>query len=407
MTYSRREFTHLAVFGAAATALGMAAPTATAATASATTTAATPAAAGSDVPWGGPLAPDKPLAKAYDTAAKALSEVDDNPVIRWQYRVWCQTGYRGIGDAGTGQPVDALPDPTKDFVSPNGFLYKNHIRPMPAGGVQFLDNAWYFGTDFTGLVIVRTPDGGLVMLDSLTTPDDMRTQFLDQASAAGLDPRRIRYVFIGHRHVDHTGGANLIRDRYAPTAKFVMGQPDAQYVAKARAELRAHRDEYTKEEYKAKLAVLPSRIDIQIKAYPGHTVGMERIEIAPGTAAVAALAPGHTEGQMTVIVPVEHRGKTSKVVVWSGNDNADAASQYAISSDFVQGLAAQEGADAFINTHAYQGAAFSHLRTLKADPSAPNPLLMGVAGVQRHIEIFGTAHRALAQRLLDGTWKAM
>jgi len=29
------------------------------------------------------------------------------------------------------------------------------------------------------------------------------------------------------------------------------------------------------------------------------------------------------------------------------------------------------------------------------------------AGVQRHIEIFGTAHRALAQRLVDGTWQAL
>lgn len=110
---------------------------------------------------------------------------------------------------------------------------------------------------------------------------------------------------------------------------------------------------------------------------------------------------------MHVIVPVVHQGETHKLLVWSGNDNLDAAAQYAISADFVQGLAYQEGADVFLNTHAYQGAAYSHLRALKADPSAPNPLLMGRAGVQRHIEIFGNAHRALAQRVIDGTWKAM
>ncbi|MFD5753595.1 MBL fold metallo-hydrolase [Streptomyces sp. NPDC127033] len=397
VTPTRRAFGAMAAAGIAATAIPSTLFTSTA-------TAAEPTV--EDIPWGGPLAPDRPLAKAYDDAARALSEVDDNPVIRWQYRVWCQTGYRSPGNAGTGQPVDQLPDPATDFVSSKGFLYKDHVRPMPAGGVQFLDNAWYFGTDFIGLVIVRTPDG-LVMLDALTTPDDMRTQFLDQAAAAGLDPRDIRYVFLGHHHVDHVGGANLIRNAYAPTAKFVMGQPDAAVIAAGRAELRKHRNDYTEEEYRAGLARLPSRIDIEVEAYPGHSVGMRRIHIGRRTTAVAVLAPGHTAGQTHVIIPVVHQGETRKLLVWSGNDNLDAAAQYAISADFVQGLAGQEGADVFLNTHAYQGAVYSHLRALKADPSAPNPLLMGRAGVQRHIEIFGNAHRALAQRVIDGTWKAM
>ncbi|WP_329309605.1 MBL fold metallo-hydrolase [Streptomyces sp. NBC_01262] len=405
MTPTRREFGTFVIAGAGAAAIPSALLGGTAVAAEPAADVAT-AAAAAEVPWGGPLAPDMPLAKAYDDGARALANVDDNPMIRWQYRVWCQTGYRSPGSAGTGQPVDQLVDPATDFVSPKGFLYRDHVRPMPAGGVRFLDNAWYFGTDFTGLVIVRTPDG-LVMLDALTTPDDMRTQFLDQAAAAGLDPRDIRYVFLGHSHGDHVGGANLIRDEYAPRSKFVMGQPDAATIAAQRADLKAHKDEYTEEEYRARLARLPRRIDIEIEAYPGHTVGMKRIRVGRRTTAVAILAPGHTIGQMCVIVPVVHQGQTHKLVVWSGNDNIDNAAQYAVSADFVQGLAGQEGADAFINTHAYQGAAYSHLRALKADPSAPNPLLMGRAGVQRHIEIFGTAHRALAQRLIDGTWKAM
>ncbi|MET9685421.1 MBL fold metallo-hydrolase [Streptomyces coeruleorubidus] len=407
MARTRREFGALVMAGVGATAIPSALNASTAAAQQATEEVGTAAAqAAAEVPWGGPLAPDKPLAKAYADAAKALSEVDDNPMIRWHHRVWCQTGYRSPGGAGTGQPVDQLVDPAVDFVSPKGFLYKDYVRPMPAGGVQFLDNAWYFGTDFIGMVIVRTPDG-LIMLDAMTNPQDMRTQFLDQAAAAGLDPRDIRYVFLGHSHIDHVGGANLIRDRYAPHAKFVMGQPDAAVIAAQRADLKKHKDEYTEEEHRARLALLPNRIDVEIEAYPGHTVGMKRIRIGRQTTAVAMLAPGHTVGQMHVIVPVVHQGQAHKLLVWSGNDNIDAAAQYAVSADFVQGIADQEGADVFINTHAYQGAAYSHLRALKADPAAPNPLLMGRAGVQRHIEIFGNAHRALAQRLIDGTWKAM
>ncbi|MGO4421903.1 MBL fold metallo-hydrolase, partial [Streptomyces sp. MCAF7] len=340
MTRTRREFGAMMAGACAAATLssGLFARTA----------AAQPAA---DVPWGGPLAPDKPLAKAYVDAAKALAGVDDNPVIQWQYRVWCETGYRTLREAGTGQPIDKPADPAADFVSPKGFLYTDYAQPMPTGGVRFLDNAWYFGTDLTGLVLVRTPDG-LVMFDALTTPQDMRTQFLDQAAAAGLDPRDITYIFLGHQHVDHVGGANLIRDNYAPQAKFVMGQPDAAVIAERLADLRRHRDEYTKEEYRARLAQVPSRIDIEIEPFPGHTVGMKHIRIGPTTTAVAMLTPGHTDGQMTVIVPVVHNGQSHRLVVWSGNDNIHNATQYAISTEFVQGVAVQEGADAFMNTHA-------------------------------------------------------
>ncbi|MBB5784447.1 hypothetical protein [Nonomuraea jabiensis] len=52
-----------------------------------------------------------------------------------------------------------------------------------------------------------------------------------------------------------------------------MGQPDAAAVAKDLAELRARRHEYTEEEYRARLARLPGRFDIEVEATPGHTVG--------------------------------------------------------------------------------------------------------------------------------------
>ncbi|MGP4006917.1 hypothetical protein [Streptomyces sp. 4N124] len=72
MTPTRREFAALASADIAA-AVPSTLFTNTAAAAEAPT---------EEIPWGGPLAPDKPLAKAYDDAARALAEADDNPVIR-------------------------------------------------------------------------------------------------------------------------------------------------------------------------------------------------------------------------------------------------------------------------------------------------------------------------------------
>lgn len=369
----------------------------------------------------GPLLPDRPLARAYNDAARALSQADDNPLIRWEYRVWCETGYRSPGDAGPGQEVDGLLDPARDLVSPRGFFHSNLARtPMPSGGARFLDNAWYFGADGLGVIVVRTPDG-LVIVDTMTTPEEFEQVVLNEMPAAELDPADIRYVFLGHMHADHTGGANVIQ-RLAPNAKVVMGAPDAAIVDQAREALRAGgtppdgatvrwRTRPTDPAeaaalHETRLRSIPNRIDIRVQPEPGLTTGWARIRIGASTEVVAVLNPGHTPGQMSVIIPVEHQGATHQLLVMSGNDNPDEAAQYALSMDYLRSIAAQVGADTLINTHGYQSAMFYHLRQLQADPAAANPFLMGANGVDRFLGIFADCQRATHQRLEDGTWLA-
>ena len=73
-------------------------------------------------PIRGPWKPDLPLAKAYDTAARALAMADDNPLIRWEYRVWCETGYRHPGEEGRGPVGDQRPHPTPARIEPPRFF---------------------------------------------------------------------------------------------------------------------------------------------------------------------------------------------------------------------------------------------------------------------------------------------
>lgn len=370
-------------------------------------------------PLRGPLRPDLPLAGGYDEAARALSRADDNPIIRWEYRVWCETGYRGATEAGAGQNVDALIDASRDLVSPQGFFYQDLARtPMPHGGVRFLDNAWYFGADGLGVVVVRSADG-LLIFDTMTTPEEFQQVVLNEMPAAGLDPADIRYIFLGHMHSDHTGGANLIQT-IAPDAKVVMGAPDAEIVEQARAELRAGRmpsssaivswrahpadPQKAAELHALRLRSIPNRVDIRVPAEPGLRTGSLRIRTGARTEVMAVLNPGHTPGQMSVIVPVEHRGAVHQLLIVSGNDNPEQAAQYAISMDYLRSVAAQAGADALINTHGYQSAMFHHLRRIKADPAAPNPFLMQTDGVNRYLGIFADCQRATKHRLKDGTW---
>ena len=361
-------------------------------------------------PYAGPLAADKPLAKAYDDAARAFSVSSDNPILHWNYRVWCQTGYRSPGDAGTGQVVDSPLDITKDYLSPAGFNFASSLgKIVVEGGAKFLDNAWYFGTDYTGAVIVKLPDGSLILFDALTTPDDMQKQIIDQMPAAGLNPADIKYIFVGHEHGDHYGGVNLLLQNHTPNAKVIATRPAADTIlaARARAETKTYTgtaDEQAAAKAKALLAI-PAKFDVIVEPFAGVPIGLQRITVADGIDAVAMLAPGHTPGQMGVIIPVVHQGETRKLFVWSGNDQPSAADQYAASTDFYAANAFKEGAEAIINTHSYQGSMYAHLRALKADPSAPNYLWMGKQNVQRFMGIFASCQHAIAERLRDGTWK--
>jgi len=281
---------------------------------------------------------------------------------------------------------------------------------MPAGGAKFMDNAWYFGTDVTGMVVVRLPDGGLVMFDALTTPADMQAQTLDQMKTIGLDPAKVKYVFIGHEHGDHYGGVNLVRS-LAPGALVVASTPAAASIAAARTSAETRTYTGTPAEQAAakaaRLFAIPDKIDITVDAFAGVATGMKRVKVAEGVEVVSMLAPGHTLGQMNVIVPVVHQGQTRKLLIWSGNDSIQRADQYAASTDFVADLGIKEGADSFINTHGYQSAIFGHLRKLKANAAAPNPMLMGTEGLRRYFGIYANCQRALAQRVRDGTWQAM
>ena len=368
-------------------------------------------------PFGGPLAPDSPIAKGYNDAAKALAAVDDNPMIQWNYRIWCVTGYRTNGEAGTGQQIDALLDPEHDMMSPKGFIDPGHAKPMPPGGVQFMDSAWYFGNDSIGAVVVKVPEG-LLLFDALSNPQEMETMVIAEMKRDGLNPADFKYVFMGHQHGDHIGGANLIRQKYAPGVKFVMGQPDARGVADARARVlagdmgpargpapaRPPTPEQLAAQREARLMALPDRIDIEVPASPGMTTGAQRIRIGDQTEVVATLTPGHTVGQMAVIVPVTYKGSPHKLAIWSGNDAANTA-QYAASFDFLRSIATLEKADAYINTHGYQGDAFKLLKQMKANPDMANPFILGIDGVQRQLGILADCQRAIGRRMLDGTWK--
>lgn len=375
-------------------------------------------------PFRGPVLPDGPLAKAYNEAAKALASADDNPLIAWEYRVWCETGYRSPEDAGTGQLVDQPVDAERDYLSPKGFFHSDKAdRLMPQGGIRFLDNAWYFGADGLGVIVVESPEG-LLLFDTMSNAWQFKL-IESQMEAAELDPADITYAFITHYHADHTGGINQLRE-VAPGVQVVIGGPDAAILKNARDAVLADRLPDSLVEQKAvpfrsetaetpekkaelkarRLEAMPGEFDIRVEADTGVQTGTQLISTGSATQVTAILAPGHTPGQTHFIVPVEHDGGMRQLLVMGGNDLPEEAAQYALSTNHLRSIAGQRGADTLINTHGYQGAMYYHLRVLANDPEGPNPFAMGPDGVDRFLGIFAECQRATYNRLKDGTWKA-
>lgn len=370
-----------------------------------------------DQPHGGPLGPDGPIARSYVESARALSMGDDNPIIKWNFHVWCETGYRTTREAGTGQVIDRPVDRDHDMLSPTGFIDPADDRPMPDGGVRFMDNAWYFGTDLTGMVVVKTNDG-LMLFDALTNRADMMNLGIEQMKKAGLDPSTIKYIFIGHEHGDHYGGINVILENYAPDAKVVASEVAAQAITKLRegTENGTIKPRFfgpppagsSPEQIKAAaLDSIPKRIDIRIQTAPDMPVGATAMDLGKGFRVIAAPMPGHTAGQMQLIVPSAYNGAAEKLLLWSGNDNFEKSDAYGASADFLRALSQWQGASAFLNTHAYQSAAFGHLRTLKKNPKAPNPFVMGTQGIQRLLGVYSDCQHAQFERMKEGSWKAL
>lgn len=94
-------------------------------------------------------------------------------------RLWCETGYHSVQEAGTGQIVDQVADRAQDMLSPSGFLDFASDRPMSAGGVRFLDNAWYFGAGLAGMVVFKYGDD-LVLHDALSSREVTQNLGVDQ-----------------------------------------------------------------------------------------------------------------------------------------------------------------------------------------------------------------------------------
>ena len=152
--------------------------------------------------------------------------------------------------------------------------------------IRLFDNLYFVGTTAVGAFIVDTGDG-LVMLDTGNGEVDAALMVADMKKL-GLDPSKIKLIFISHEHFDHYGGVEYLKKSVCPNSKVAMSLIGWNMLQTVPMEW-------------AYIGSRPQSIDIFL------TDGMK---IKIGTVIFHIIAtPGHSPGCMSFIFPVTENGE--------------------------------------------------------------------------------------------------
>ena len=264
-----------------------------------------------------------------------------------------------------GPQVPAL----KRQASGQAFVPTRRMEP-----VKVFDNLYYMGSNFVGAWAITTSDG-IILLDTLNSPQEAEEILVGDMRKLGLDPTTVKHVIIGHGHVDHFGGAPYFQGqgvRISLTAADwdLMERPSPPETPERAAFVR-------------RLGVDPTtprpRRDLVLS--DGQTVTL-------GDTSVTILAtPGHTEGSIGVLFPVEDKDQTHNALLLSGANQTPTPASLAA---FTKALtAAKEAKTALLlNSHpGLFGDEIEWIETIRKNPGGPNPFVYGESRFARYIDI--------------------
>jgi metallo-beta-lactamase class B len=224
---------------------------------------------------------------------------------------------------------------------------------------RIFDNLYYIGFNDVGAWALTTSQG-IIVIDSLNTPEEAEKILISGMVKAGLDPKQIKYVVIGHGHFDHFGGTPYLQSVYKP--RVLMSGADWDFIV---ASPQRNRE-------------LPAR-DTSITDGQTLTLGDTTLTIM--------ITPGHTPGSIAILMPVKDRGKQYVALMPSGGFAApDRPSLAAL--ERALDVAKKQKAVALLSGHpGIYGDTLAWMETRRKNPTAPNPFLYGEARFARYLNI--------------------
>ena len=161
--------------------------------------------------------------------------------------------------------------------------------------IKLFDNLYFVGTTAVGSFIVDSGDG-LVMMDTGCGDTDV-AMMVEDMKKLGLDPSKIKLIFISHEHFDHYGGVQYMKKNICPDAKVAMSLTGWNLLQTVPLEWNY-------------IGTRPEAVDIYL--YDG-----EKIKVGNVVFQVVA-TPGHSPGCVSFIFPVTENKETHYAGIMGG-----------------------------------------------------------------------------------------
>jgi len=236
------------------------------------------------------------------------------------------------------------------------------LPPVPRETLEparIFDNLYYIGFDTVGAWALTTSQG-IIVIDSLNTPDEGEKVLIPGMQKAGLDPKQIKYVIIGHGHFDHFGGTPYLQRAYKP--QVLMSGADWDFIASSPQRNRE----------------LPVR---DVSVTDGQTL------VLGDTTVTMLHTPGHTPGSIALLFPVRDRGKQYTAFMPSGGFAAPDRQSLAALERAID-LAKKQKAVALLSGHpGIYGDTLAWMETRRKNPKSPNPFIYGEERFARYLNI--------------------
>jgi metallo-beta-lactamase class B len=252
--------------------------------------------------------------------------------------------------------------------------------PPPEPGRAF-DNLYFVGSAWVSAWVIKTSQG-LILIDAMNNALEAQGLVEGGMRKLGLDPAQIKYIVVTHGHGDHYGGAAMLVEKYK--SRVVASGVDWDMME-------------TGLEFDTPLWSKPPKRDISVKDGDTLTLG--------DTTVTLYMTPGHTKGTLSPVFDVKVGGRTHHAMLWGGtsfNFGRDMArlDSYIAASERMRQVVAARSVDVFLSNHGANDKTVPNLAAIKAQPSAPNPFVVGTPTVDRALQVFGECARAQKMRFL-------
>jgi metallo-beta-lactamase class B len=239
-------------------------------------------------------------------------------------------------------------------------------RPAPAKetwyaeGGQVFDNLFLLTTKVNSAWAVKTSEG-IILIDTLFGYA-AQDAIVDGMKKVGLNPADIKYIIVSHAHGDHDGAVKFLQDTYK--SRVIMGPKDWELTARQAD---------------------PARHDIEATDGQKLTLGDTTVTIY--------ITPGHTEGTLSVLVPVKDHGVPHMAMEWGGTALSGATSKemlqsYINNAERFKDITGGMGADVIIVNHTdYNDALNRFERTKTRKEGEPHPWVVGKSEVQTYLTV--------------------